>query len=78
MAQVPYVIGMNAAVGDKAAIAFARGFYRAIGTGRDVSGTFKLGLAELKMYSIPEDKTPVLLKREELLYWHDPGESFNP
>jgi hypothetical protein len=63
VAHVPYSIGMNAAIGDKAAIAFATGFYRAVGAGRSVPDAFKLGLVELKMHSITEDKTPVLLEK---------------
>jgi hypothetical protein len=38
---IPYVIGMNKAIGDKAAIAFAVGFYDALGAGRDVEFAFK-------------------------------------
>jgi hypothetical protein len=32
---IPYVIGMSEAIGDQAAIAFAVGFYDALGAGRD-------------------------------------------
>lgn len=60
-ASVPYVIGMKKAIGDPAAIAFATGFYRALGAGRTVPEAFNLGLVEIKFYSIPEGLTPVLL-----------------
>ena len=60
---VPFVIGMKDAIGDKAAIAFARGFYRGIGAGRFVQNAFDLGIAEMLIHSIPEDSTPVLLQR---------------
>lgn len=60
---VPFVIGMKDAIGDRAAIAFARGFYRAIGAGRAVQNAFALGIAEILIHSIPEDSTPVLLQR---------------
>jgi transcriptional regulator of met regulon len=60
---VPFVIGMKEAIGDKAAIAFARGFYRGIGAGRTVPNAFDLGIAEMLIHSIPEDSTPDLLQR---------------
>jgi hypothetical protein len=56
-------VGMNAAIGDKAAIAFAAAFYRALGFGQDVETAFKLGKSELKLRGIPEEKTPELLYR---------------
>jgi hypothetical protein len=54
-------IGMNAAIGDKAAIPFAAAFFRAISFGRDVQTAYRLGTNELKLKGIPEDKTPELL-----------------
>ncbi|UWU83145.1 CHAT domain-containing protein [Bradyrhizobium yuanmingense] len=60
---VPYVIGMKKEIGDAAAIAFARGFYRGIGAGREVSNAFEIGVAEMLMYDLPEELTPDLLKR---------------
>ncbi len=38
---IPYVIGMNNAIGDKAAIAFAVGFYDALEAGREVDFAFR-------------------------------------
>jgi hypothetical protein len=60
---IPYVIGMNKAIGDKAAIAFAVGFYDALGAGRDVEFAFKLGCAAIRLEGIAEHLTPVLLKK---------------
>jgi CHAT domain-containing protein len=60
---VPFVIGMKDTIGDKAAIAFARGFYRGIGAGRPVPNAFDLGIAEMEIESIPEGSTPELLQR---------------
>jgi CHAT domain-containing protein len=57
--------GMNTAIGDKAAIAFAAAFYRAIGYGRDVQTAYRLGKHELKLRNIPEEHTPELLCRRE-------------
>ena len=33
---IPFVIGMNRAIGDKAAIAFSVGFYKALGANRSI------------------------------------------
>jgi hypothetical protein len=60
---IPYVIGMNQAIGDKAAISFAVGFYDALGAGRDVDFAFKLGCNAIQMEGIAEHLTPVLLKK---------------
>jgi hypothetical protein len=57
-------IGTNAAIGDKAAIAFAAAFYRALGFGRDVQTAYRLGKNELKLQGIPEETTLELLARE--------------
>jgi CHAT domain-containing protein len=58
-------VGMNTAIGDKAAVAFAAAFYRAIGYGRDVRTAYRLGKHELKLRNIPEEQTPELLCRRE-------------
>ncbi|HEY9824683.1 MAG TPA: TIR domain-containing protein [Stenomitos sp.] len=60
---IPYVIGMNEAIGDKAAIAFAVGFYDALGAGRDVEFAFKLGCAAIRLEGIDEHLIPVLIQR---------------
>lgn len=60
---IPYVIGMNKAIGDKAAIAFAVGFYDALGAGRDVEFAFKLGCLAIRLEGIEEHLTPVLIEK---------------
>jgi TIR domain/CHAT domain len=60
---IPYVIGMNQAIDDKAAIAFAVGFYDALGAGRDVEFAYKLGCNAIQMEGIAEHLTPVLLQK---------------
>lgn len=60
--QIPYVIGMNQAIGDNAAIAFAVGFYDALGAGRDVEFAYKLGCTAIHLEGIAEHLTPVLLQ----------------
>jgi hypothetical protein len=61
--RVQFVIGMRAAIGDAAAIAFAVGFYKAFAAERTIPDCFKFGLAELKLLNIAEHETPVLLQR---------------
>jgi hypothetical protein len=60
---IPYVIGMNQAIGDKAAIAFAVGLYDALGAGRPIEFAYKLGCAAIRLEGIAENLTPVLLKQ---------------
>jgi len=60
---IPYVIGMNQAIGDKAAIKFATGFYNAIGAGESVEFAYKLGCNVIQLDGIPEHLTPVLKKK---------------
>lgn len=60
---IDYVIGMNQAIGDKAAIAFAIGFYQALGAGRTTEEAYKLGCVQIRLQNIPEHLTPVLIKK---------------
>lgn len=60
---IEYVIGMNQAIADKAAIAFAIGFYQALGAGRGIEDAYKLGCVQIRLQGIPEYLTPVLIKK---------------
>jgi hypothetical protein len=60
---IPYVIGMNDAIGDKAAIAFAVGFYQALGADRSIEEAYGLGCVQIRLQGILEHETPVLIKR---------------
>jgi hypothetical protein len=60
---IPYVIGMNKAIGDKAAIAFSSGFYKALGANKSIEQAFKFGCVELQLYGIPEHLTPTLISQ---------------
>jgi hypothetical protein len=60
---IDYVIGMNKAIGDEAAIAFTIGFYQALGAGRTLEDAYKLGCVQIQLQNIPEHLTPVLLKK---------------
>ncbi len=59
---VKYVIGMNKAVGDKAAVAFAVAFYDALGAGLNIEDAHELGCSQ--MMGFMEHQTPVLKKNE--------------
>jgi WD40 repeat protein len=61
---VNYVVGMNKAVGDKAAVAFAVAFYDAIAAGYGVEEAYELGCSQ--MISFREQETPVF-KRKNLI-----------
>ncbi|MGK3967616.1 CHAT domain-containing protein [Sorangium sp. So ce118] len=56
-------IGMNRALGDRAAIEFAAAFYQAVGYGRSVQSAFDLARNALQLQGISEDQTPELLVR---------------
>jgi AAA-like domain len=62
---IPYVIGMNQAVGDQAAIVFAVAFYDALGAGRDFEFAYKSGCVAIQMAGISEKSTPQLKKRSD-------------
>ena len=68
---IPFVIGMNQAIGDTAAIAFSVGFYRAVGAGEDFGFAHELGCAAIQVEGIAEHLTPVLYKNGELI-WDSP------
>jgi AAA-like domain/CHAT domain len=61
---IPYVVGMNRAIGDLAARKFSQGFYRAIWDNRSIEEAFLSGKNAIELDGIPEDLTPVLLKRD--------------
>jgi hypothetical protein len=57
---IPFVIGMSQAIGDKAAIAFAVGFYKALGAGYSCEDAYKFACVEIRLESIPEHLIPVI------------------
>ncbi|MGK7930274.1 MAG: AAA-like domain-containing protein [Microcystaceae cyanobacterium] len=58
---IPSVVGMNKAIGDKAAIEFAIGFYDGLGAGKTVEFAYQLGCNSIEGAGIPERLTPQLL-----------------
>lgn len=63
---VDYVIGMSQAIGDKAALEFAVGFYDALGAGRAFEDAYEFGRNAIDLEGIPEYLTPVLKSRTNL------------
>ncbi len=62
---VPYVIGMSKDIDEDAAIAFAVGFYDALGAGRDVEFAYKLGCTAISLEGVEGYLTPILLKHAQ-------------
>lgn len=63
---IPAAIGMNDAVGDRAARVFAAQFYSSIGFGKSLATAFDQGKAALLLEAIPEGTTPQLVTAPEL------------
>lgn len=62
---IPYVIGMNKQIGDKAAIKFATGFYSALSSGKSVEFAYELGCNVIQLDGIDEHLTPVIKKKQQ-------------
>jgi uncharacterized repeat protein (TIGR01451 family) len=60
---IDYVIGMSDALDDRAAIAFAVGFYQALGAGSSFDEAYKLGCIQIGLRGLPGEPTPKLLRR---------------
>jgi hypothetical protein len=60
---IDFVIGMNTAIGDEAAIVFAASLYSALGFNRTVGEAFEQAKTALLLEGIPEENTPELLVR---------------
>lgn len=57
---IPFVVGMDREIGDKAAITFAVGFYKALGANRTVEQAYKFGCLEIQLNNIPGHLIPIL------------------
>ncbi|KAM3097970.1 GUN4 domain-containing protein [Phormidesmis sp. 146-35] len=62
---ISFVIGMNQAIGDKAAIAFAVGFYRALGSGRSFENAYRFACVEIQFAGTPGHLIPTLYTRQD-------------
>jgi len=61
---IDYVVGMNQAISDEAAIAFSIGFYQTLGAGGTIKEAYKLGCVQMELLNIPEHLTPVLVEKK--------------
>ena len=63
---VPFTIGMEGPILDKAATLFSRGFYDAIGAGKDYRAAYDAGCdaIALEMDSVSEERRPQLLTKD--------------
>jgi hypothetical protein len=61
---IDYVVGMNQAIGDMAAIKFAIGFYDALFAGRPYEECFEIGCTSIDLENIPEVSTPQIKARK--------------
>lgn len=62
---IPYVIGMSKEIGDRAAITFSVGFYKALAAERSIPEAHNFGCAELLLQGIQEHLTPILLTQAQ-------------
>lgn len=63
-AHIKYVVGMNSAISDNAAISFAVGFYQALGAGKSIDEAYKFGCVQIRLQGIPEHLIPIVMKKE--------------
>ncbi len=68
---IDYVVGMNQAIGDVAAIKFAIGFYDALFAGRPYEECFEIGCTSIDLENIPEFSTPQIKARKRTLPTQD-------
>ena len=66
------VVGMNKAIGDKAAIKFSIGFYTALFTQRNYQDCFHMGCASVDLQGIPEYATPEIKIRRRRYQREEP------
>lgn len=76
---IPYVIGMSHAIGDRAAVEFAVGFYDALGAGRSIEFAYKLGCSAIRMAGVSENLIPGLTTQpDRKAILHSVSASANP
>ena len=62
---ISFVIGMNKAIGDEAAIEFAVAFYDALGAGESFEFAHRFACNAIQLAGIPEQLTPVLKRKAQ-------------
>ncbi|OQW91766.1 MAG: hypothetical protein BWK79_16185, partial [Beggiatoa sp. IS2] len=63
---IDYVIGMNQAIGDEAAIEFAVAFYDALGAGESIEFGYELACNAVQMAGVTDELMPMLIKRSSV------------
>lgn len=63
---IPFVIGMNDQIGDRAAIAFTTGFYKALAANCSIEEAYEFGCVEIQLYGIREHLKPVLYTKNKV------------
>jgi len=62
---IPYVIGMQQEVSDKAAIAFSVGFYDALGAGRSIQDAYRFGCSAIQLEGLTGNSIPKLCQGKD-------------
>ncbi len=62
---INYVLGMNKAIGDEAAIEFSVAFYDALGAGETIEFAYKLACNAIQWAGKPEHLTPILKSKPQ-------------
>jgi tetratricopeptide (TPR) repeat protein len=62
---VPFVIGMNQSILDRAALAFSSGFYQGLSAEKSIHEAFAWGCNEIALRNLGEQTKPVLKQRRE-------------
>jgi hypothetical protein len=70
---INYVIGMSQAISDRAAIAFAVGFYASVGAGESVERAYEIGCNAIQLEGYSVHLVPVLYEHGRLTRYH-PGD----
>ncbi|HXO74251.1 MAG TPA: hypothetical protein VN824_03450, partial [Puia sp.] len=66
---IDFVIGMTQAIDDKAALAFAVGFYAALGSGKSVEMAYRFGCNAIQLAGYPKHLVPVLRGKVDIRRW---------
>lgn len=62
---IPYVIGIDSEISDRASILFSTGFYTAIGAGESIESSFNIACSLIKLEGSDDYLLPILLKSKE-------------
>lgn len=60
---INFIIGISSTITDSAAIAFATGFYKALGAQHSIEKSYKFGCAEIQLQGITDTQLPVLHRK---------------